>query len=227
MNELNESNELNENNEDKNNKKCILDPFSVIIKLFILSKKKIGSKLCVYNNILYIQDIGIFQSVVRYYFQNTKVDIQYLYNPLEIASSHFLNEKYTKEYPELKNLFINSIKGLENLIGTYDNYTFIIHSLYLYINIISNHIYNDKYNERLFIRDNISNIYTNDIKNMLNSIWTKDKIKIILNMIDYIDKSNNSNESIKFLEEFMLSIDKEVQTIFNKNIFFTNEELDN
>jgi hypothetical protein len=202
--------------DDKDNKidntKYILDPLSVIIKLFILSKKKIGCKLCIYNNILHIQDIGAFQSIIRYYYKNTKTDIQYLYNPIELASLHFLNKDFVKKFPSIKNLFINAHKGLENLIGTYTDFTFIVHTLYMYNNIISNHL-GDKYNERLFIRDNMSNMYSPDITNKLNSIWSPNKIKFLLNIIDFINKTNNSVESIKCLEEFVTSVDKEVEVI--------------
>ena len=86
----------------------------------------------------------------------------------------------------------------------------------MYYNIISNHI-GDKYNEKLFIRDNISNKYSNDVINKLNSIWTSEKIKILLNMIEFIDKTNNLVESIKCLEEYMISIDKETEEIL-KNL---------
>ena len=59
----------------------------------------------------------------------------------------------------------------------------------------------------------MSNMYTNEIINKLNNIWTNDKIKIMLNLIEFIDNSNNLNDSIKCLEEFMISIDKEVDLI--------------
>lgn len=216
--EINTENNINIDSSisPRDSTKYILDPLSVIIKFFILSKKQIGCKLCIYNNALCIQDTGIFQSFVRYYYKNTKIDIQYLYNPIEIASLHFLHKDFIKKYPSIKNLFINAQKGLENLIGKYTEYTFIVHTLYMYYNIISNHI-GDKYNEKLFIRDNISNKYSNDVINKLNSIWTSEKIKILLNMIEFIDKTNNLVESIKCLEEYMISIDKETEEIL-KNL---------
>ena len=72
--------------------KYILDPFSVIVKLAILSKKDIACKLCIMNNVLYIQEPGLFQPLVRYLFQNTKEELSYLYNPIEIACSHFIHK---------------------------------------------------------------------------------------------------------------------------------------
>lgn len=190
------------------NANYILDPLSVIVKLAILSKKPIGTKISVYNNILYIQEIGIFQSLVRYIFKSNKIDIQYLYNPIEISCSNYLNDEYIKKNPNIKNLFIEAQKGIKCLIETYKNYTIITHTLYMYYNIISNYL-GERFNKNLFIKDNISELYNSELINKLNSIWNMDRIKIVLNMIEYCNKDENN--SIKCLEEFMLIIDDEIK----------------
>lgn len=193
------------------NNKYILDPLSVIIKLSILSKKKIGCKICVYNNIIYIQEIGVFQSLVRYIFKNNKVDIQYLYNPIQLACIQYLNKNYILHTPDIKNIFINAQKGIKNLIETYNNFTIITHTLYLYYNIISNYL-DSIHNENLFIKDNMSNIYGPEIIDKLNSSWTIDRIKIVLNLTEFINNDKESEKSVKCLEEFMVIIDKEIET---------------
>jgi len=192
--------------------KYILDPLSVIIKLAILSKKKTGCKISVSDNIVYIQEVGIFQSFVRYVFKNNKVDIQYLYNPIELACANFLNKESIKNNKNIKNLFINAQKGLESLVETYKNYTIITHTLYMYYNIIANYL-GDMYNDKLFIKDNISNIYNDELVKKLNAIWSTDRIKIVLNMVDFIDNDKGSEKSVKCLEEFMGLIDSEISTI--------------
>jgi len=186
----------------------ILDPLSVIIKLAILSKKQIGTKISVYNNVLYIQEVGIFQSLVRYLFKSNKIDIQYLYNPIEIACNYFLNEQTLRNNQNIKNLFIDAQKGINILIETYKTYTIITHTLYMYYNIISNYL-GERFNKNLFIKDNISELYNKELIYKLNSIWNNDRIKIILNMMEYINKGDQN--SIKCLEEFMVIIDEEVK----------------
>ena len=198
--------------EYENKLKYILDPLSVIIKLFILSKKGVGTKLSVYNNVLYIQEVGIFQSLVRYVFRDTKIDIQYLYNPIELASIKYLDKEFIKKYPLINNLFTNAQKGLRKLTETYSEYIFINHSLYLYDNIISNHL-GENYNKNLFVKDNFTALYSEDIMTKIKSIWSDERIKILLNMIEFIDNANSSNDSIKCLEDFMISIDREVENI--------------
>jgi uncharacterized protein YqgQ len=192
------------------NAKYILDPLSIIIKLAILSKKQIGTKVSVYNNVLFIQEVGIFQSLVRYVFKSNKIDIQYLYNPIEIACNYFLSEQFVRITPNIKNLFIDAQKGIKSLIETYKTFTIITHTLYMYYNIISNYL-GERYNKNLFIKDTISELYNKELINKLNSIWNADRIKIVLNMIEYINKGDEN--SIKCLEEFMIIIDEEVKKI--------------
>lgn len=196
--------------------KYILDPLSTIVKLCILSKKEIGCKISVYNNTVSLQEAGIFQSLVRYVLSSNKVDIQYLYNPIELACSYFLTKKNIEKNPNIKNLFENAQRGLSILIETYKNYTIITHTLYLYKNIISNYLGNN-YNDKLFIRDNISNIYNKELIDKLNALWMDDRIKMVLNMIDFIDKDRGSDKSVKCLEEFMVIIDKEVYNLIQNN----------
>lgn len=194
------------------NLKYILEPLSVIIKLAILSKKNIGTKICVHNNFLFIQEVGIFQSIVRYVFNNNKVDIQYLYNPIEFACKFFLDKKKNLSNLNVKVLFVNAQKGIKKLIDTYQEHLIIVHTLYFYYNIIENHL-SEKYNEKLFISDFFTAYYTNELLNKFYSIWNPEKIKIVLEMIQFIDNDKELNKSIKCLEEFMKIIDNDINLL--------------
>lgn len=180
----------------------ILEPLSVIIKLAILSKKEAGSKICVYNNALCIQEAGIFQSLVRFVYHNNKIDIQYLYNPIY----HAVN-KYIK-YDNIKSLFTSAEKGLDILIELYKDHLIVVHSLIFYKNLISN--------PKIFVEDGISSLYNEQILNKFNSIWTSDKIKIVLDMLEYINKDNQSDRSIRCLEEFIALTDEKVRSIMKE-----------
>jgi len=201
----------------------ILDPLSTIIKLCILSKKDIGCKMCVYNNTVCIQETGPWQFLVRYYYNNNKIDIQYLYNPIQLACEYFLDNTKTNEKDikqkrsqNIKNLFLDAQKGLMKLQETYKNYTIISHTIYYYHNLISNFL-GENYNDKLFIRDNISNIYNKELVEKMNTIWTEERIKIVLNMVDFIAKDKGSSKSVKCLEEFMVIIDKEIFELIQNN----------
>jgi hypothetical protein len=143
--------------------KYILDPLSVIIKLAILSKKQLGCKICIHNNVLYIQEPGIFQPFVRYVYKNNKYDLHYLYNPIELACSYYLDKK-TQGFTNtnIRSLFVNAQKGLEILMENYKESIVVVHTLFMYYNIISNYL-GENYNKNLFIKDDISIEYTEAI----------------------------------------------------------------
>ncbi len=216
--------------------KYILDPLSVIVKLAILSKKPIGTKIAIWSNTIYIQEIGMFQSLVRILYSTSKNDIQYLYNPIEIACLNYLTPYYITNFPDIKNLFSNAIKGLEKLKETYSHNIMISHSINLYTSLINNYL-GENFNSKLFTPDVITNEYKKDelekifvntwiptntltLYTNLDSKQIKDKnkesikegrIKGLLDFIDFIDKDKESN-SVKCLEEFMIIIDNETKS---------------
>ena len=190
----------------------ILDPLSVIIKLAILSYKEPKTKISIYNNTLYIQEFGVFQSIVRYYFKDTKNDLHYLYNPIELACAYFLTKPFINNNNcEIKNLFQTAQKGLENLILIYKETQIIVHTLFMYYNLISNYL-GENYNKSLFMKDEITALYNDTIVKSLNSKWTNDKIKMLLNMFEFVDKDENNKSSVKCLDEFMVHIDNDTRS---------------
>ena len=90
---------LQENNNFINIRLFILDPLSVIIKLAILSNKPVGTKIYIQNNIIHFQEPGMFQAVCRYVLNTNKTDLQYMYNPIELACQHYLTEKFILDKP--------------------------------------------------------------------------------------------------------------------------------
>jgi len=90
----------------------VLDPLSVIIKLAIVSNKPIGTKLRINNNVISLQEPGPFQAMCRYLLKSNKTDIQYLYNPIELACKHYLTKQSIQQNPKIKELFKCAQNGL-------------------------------------------------------------------------------------------------------------------
>jgi len=199
--ETNNTNIINESAKKKSIPYYVLDPLSVIIKLAILSKKDIGCKLCVYKNTLCIQENGFFQSTVRYLYNNKKEDLNYLYNPIEFACRHFL---YEQKNIDLRPIFINAQNGIKNLLIHYKNEKMIVHTLFMYNNLIANYL-GDNFNPELFIKDDLSELYSVELLEKIHSVWTENKLKTILNLTDL----TNNNVNIRCLEDFMIPIDEE------------------
>jgi hypothetical protein len=191
----------------------ILDPLSVIIKLAILSNKPIGTKLRINNNIIYTQEPGPFQAFCRYIFKNNKTDIQYLYNPIELACQNYLTKQVIHQNPKIKDLFKCSQNGLLRLIETYKNCSVMRLCLNYYYSIITNHL-EENYNETLFRKDNMTIFYNADVLNQMMKVWSQDKIKIVLNLTTYLSTNDNAETDVKSLETIMDGIDKQITQLF-------------
>ena len=229
----------------------ILEPLSVIIKLAIISNKPIGTKLRMYNNIIYFQEPGPFQALCRYFLKSNKTDIQYLYNPIEIACKNYLIktdietdtietdtetdidiEKDTKTKTKINaktntntnintntklnhtftNLFKCAQNGLLKLIETYKHCSVMRICLNYYVSLISNYL-EEKNNETLFRKDDMTKFYTTEIIHKLSQIWTSDKISIVLNLTSFLSNDTFAEMNVKSLETIIDGIDKEVVQI--------------
>jgi hypothetical protein len=190
-----------------NYKLYLLDPLSVIIKLAILGNKPIGTKLLIQNNVVYFQEPGFFQSITRFYYSTNKTDLQYMYNPIYIACLTFLSKESVAKTPRLKNLFINALAGLKNLIETYKSCSILTLCLNYYYAIIKNYIENTQ-NDYLFYKDGLTSLYTKELTDSLNNQWTQEKIKVILDLISFLTNDEMAANNVKSLETIMENNDK-------------------
>ena len=209
------NNALPENNNKINIRLFILDPLSVIIKLAILSNKPVGSKILIMNNTMKIQEPGPFQGLCRLYFQSNKTDLQFIYNPINIACITFLSNKSLKEHPSIVNLFICAQEGLKKLIETYKNCSIITLCLNYYYAIITNHL-EQKNNDFMFYKDSMTMLYTNEVITKLNGQWTEEKIKIILELINFLTNDNMATNNVKSLENIIDNIDYNTKSILEE-----------
>ena len=212
---MNNINSLPDDNNNINIKTYLLDPLSVIVKLAILSNKPIGTKLLIQNNVIYFQEPGLFQAFCRILYKSNKTDLQYMYNPINIACLQFLSKTFVEKTHRIKNLFLCAQNGLKKLIETYKSCSIITITLNYYYVILSNHI-NQTYNESMFVKDSFTNYYTNNIIETLNKQWTDEKIKVVLDLISFLLKYNDNPNNIKSLENIMESIDTNTNKIITE-----------
>ena len=184
----------------------VLEPLSVIIKLAIISNKPIGTKLRIGNNVIYLQEPGVFQAVCRYLLKNNKTDIQYLYNPIEIACNTYLTKQVIQQNPKIKELFKCAQNGILKLIETYKTCSVMRICLSYYLSLISNHL-EEKNNDTLFKKDGMSPFYTPEILDKISKIWTPDKITIVLNLTTFLSSDESAETNVKSLETIIDGID--------------------
>lgn len=212
---MNSVTNLPDDNNSINIKTFILDPLSVIIKLAILSNKPTGTKLLIQNNVIYFQEPGPFQALCRVIYKSNKTDLQYIYNPINIACLHFLSKSFVEKTPRIKNLFVCAQNGLKKLMETYKTCSILTITLNYYYVILTNHI-NHTYNESMFVKDNFTIYYSSEINETLQKQWTEEKIKIILDLISFLLKCNDNLNNVKSLETIMDNIDLNTQTIISE-----------
>ncbi len=203
---------LPDNNNNKNIKLFILDPLSVIIKLAIISNKPVGTKILIQNNIVYFQEPGMFQAVARYFLNTNKTDLQYLYNPIHIACQYFLSPNFIETTPRINSLFECAKSGIERLKETYKNSPMICLCLNYYTILISNYL-DQKYNENMFCKDGMTNLYIAEIINTFHLHWTKEKINIVLELIHFLTNNKTIGNNVLSLENIMNNIDKETHLL--------------
>ena len=203
---------IKDDNPNINLKLFILDPLSVIVKLAILSNKPIGTKLLIQNNVVYFQEPGPFQAFCRIFYKSNKTDLQYMYNPINIACLHFLSKDFVGKTPRIKQLFICAQKGLKILMETYKNCSILNLTLNYYYALLTNHI-EQQYNDNMFNKDNFTCYYTKEVCDNLNKQWTDEKIKVVLDIISFLLKYNDNPNNVKSLETIMESIDKNTQLV--------------
>lgn len=207
---------LTDDNPNINIKSFILDPLSVIVKLAIIGNKPIGTKILIQNNIISFQEPGYFQGISRIFYKSNKTDIQYLFNPIYLACVTFLSKTYVTDVDDrIKSLFNCAQKGIKRLMETYKNCSIINLVLTYYYTIITYFIENQP-TTNIFIKDGMSILYTDELTKTLNSQWTKEKVKIILDLISFLNNDIMAVENVKSLENIISSIDKTSQDIIQK-----------
>lgn len=196
---------------DKDNiniRSYVLDPLSVIIKLAILANKPVGTKILIQNNVIYFQEPGSFQSFCRIIYHANKGDIIYLNNPIQIACESFLSKEFIQTTPRIKTLFQSALKGIEKLIETYKACSVMTFTLHYFSLLILNYV-NDSYNKLIFRKDNMSCLYNAEVNNAMNAKWSKEKIKIVLDIIGYLMSSDTASaeSNVKSLETILENVD--------------------
>lgn len=189
----------------------ILDPLSVIIKLAIISNKPVGTKISIQNNIIYFQEPGIFQGLCRYMLHTNKTDLQFMYNPIHLACSIYLSPDYLQKTPRIKSLFTCAQLGLQRLMDTYKSCSIIHLCLNYYYAIINNAMCNSP--NDIFYRDIMTHMYSPELVEKMNKLWSTGKIQVILNLIDFLIKDESANCNVKSLENIMDNIDRETHSI--------------
>ena len=209
---------LANNINNKNDGNQILEPFSTILKLVIISFKEKGTKLAIQGDNLYIQSPTFYQGGVRWFHGNKREEIHYLLKPLIRCV-----ELYPPEDDSLSKIYKCAVEGLRLLKQSYNNSSSTVcHTIDLYIQILNNSIlcksiHIDSLKEDDNITNNMSTNSKVNLNNFFKGIWSKNDIMIIASLINSIEQTKD-NRSIcdPFLKSINNIIDSKKKNIEDK-----------
>jgi hypothetical protein len=206
-----------------NNKKQILDPLSCLCKLGMLTYYNKGTKISIINNMIHIQELDKIQWIKRTYNGDGKDDISILYNPIiKSIEWYVLNDKLCNDSDNLNeldnldkidhindinekthiryinNIISHAIIGLDRLQETYGDGNVILAIKFLKNNLKMS-LRND-FSIEEFVKFNEIKAENNGINySKIKQIWKIDKIRLVSNQFDLLDKHLNDNSDIECL----------------------------
>lgn len=179
------------------NKNDILDPLSLVVKLYIYSYKPVKTKISILNNKIEFQEDGMFQSTVRTFNRDTKNDLINMLLPLTFACEKYLGDDNVRN--DYVIIFENVIISLEKLNKVYETNE-ITQNIEQLKNIVSKFISNDGYEPESIIsnwNEPASNL-KKSFYSQTNSVWTKTRLTILFGYINEITNSK-SDENTQIL----------------------------
>ncbi len=169
----------------------ILEPLHVIIKIAMLGFCPEGTKLTISANLLYLQKPTWTQGVTRWYQQDTKEDLYYLFHAIR---------RYYKWYKKEDNEIFNYIlelakKGISKLIRTYSSVDkkSILHTLSLYKNILNidnPELFNDADEDTV----TIDNVFEN-----ITKVYEQKTLMIAFSTFKLMEETENQEDIQSYL----------------------------
>ena len=192
----------------KNTKKLIIDPFTCIVRLSILSFKPPGTKISISDNRISYHEPNILQGTIRWSQGDNREDLHNLYNPILKAL-----EWYDCNTTIIRHIFELCKDGLKELKHSYNENTSICHSINYYITTIENHL-NSKQPKKQE-EANVNNVIYNELK----KLWNTNEITIINNILTEMKTSRKDEQEslINALESILVIKEKRVKSIILEN----------
>lgn len=191
----------------------ILEPFQVMVQLALVSHCPTGTKVSVSDNILHIQRPTWSQGLVRWYKNDNKDDLYYLFHAIR---------RYYIWYKIQDNKIFNfilkkAILGIDKLIETYKktDRQSILHTLNLYKNIL------DLDNTDLFKDEKEHTVTMDGVFKNIVGIYNEKILRVINNTLKLLDDETleeNKEHYLNSLEEFLIPINNKLRRWIQDNL---------
>tara|TARA_B110000971_G_scaffold168758_1_gene173188 strand:- start:487 stop:1182 length:696 start_codon:yes stop_codon:yes gene_type:complete len=198
----------------------LLEPFSIIIKLAIISYKEENTKIAINNNNMFIQSPTFYQGIVRYLYGNNREDICFLLKPIMRSLELYSPDNDNK----LKYIFKKAILGLSKLKTSYNNTSSTVcHSLDLYISIIDSYLEGKPIKVESYNRSkdtgelNFSVSTKINLEKIFTNIWSDKDINLLYSMFNTADDNTEVKDTyLKSINNLVKSKKPEIDRIIEK-----------
>lgn len=186
------------------NRNNILDPFSLVVKLYIYSYYPNNTKISIFNHQVIFQEYGYFQGTIRSLYGDSKNDITMLKFPVLYACSKYL-KGYGQQANVIQLLFEKNLSALEKMETMY-NGTEIANTVINDLkNIITSYIQKDddaintitSHNNTLNYKMKY-NLYVS-----LDEVWTAERMNIIYCYVSDIENTEDIELKKKFVNSLL------------------------
>ena len=174
----------------------IIEPLTCMVRLAILSFKPKGTKICIYENSIYIQEPGYFQGTIRWLSGDNRNDLHYLFAPISKA----LLKWKPSENENIKNIYKLAVRGLTKLKSGYNcnNCSSLTsHSIDLYISMI---------NDSIAGKNPVETLEDDNNYTFFSNLWTAEQIELVNNLFTEADSNKTDSESYLDAIENIVSI---------------------
>jgi hypothetical protein len=190
-------------------KNDILDPLSVIIKLFIYSYKPIGTKISINCNKVDIQEPGLFQGTVRVFLGDCKNDINIIIFPIMYSCVKYLTGETKVKYYAI---FERVLLSFDILKETYNGNEIVynIDQLKTIISAFLNSTEQINPSNLLSTYSSPGGLIKQNMYNHLNSVWTPQRLSVVFGIILEILNTSSTEVVISLLNslsQYMHSVD--------------------
>lgn len=209
---------------DKNH--MVLEPLQAIIQIALLSVSKVGAKLTIQQNLLFLQIPSLAQPISRWYNSDKKDDLYFLFPVIKkFIKWYNPTNKKSPINKSLYDLIIKmSINGLKNLIKTYHNSNNItvIQVINMYIELLTLSTTTlQPVIENKEIEDDVN---IDEIFEKIITIYTSNLLDIIYKTLLILEEEDNNeaiNNYITGLDLIMKKNNKDIQTWIKTKLLIT------
>ena len=191
----------------------ILEPLQVMIQLAVISHCPVGTKVSICDNLLVVQKPTWSQGILRWYKNDNKDDLYYLFHAIRRYYIWYKSEN-TKIYSYILE---KAIGGLDKLIETYKKSErhSILHTLSLYKNVL------ELDNTSLFKSEDEKAITMDSVFSNITDLYNEKVLRVVYNTLSLLDDENNDENKqfyVDSLQIFLTPMNNKLRSWIQTNL---------